>query len=104
MATKLTITIEADKENPPDATAINQTAALLYHLTEGAPMQKLTLNFDFADRDEAEEAEEEIEMVLAARPAGVNVKFVTKSERQASRARALASVTPMDEGGWAEAV
>lgn len=100
MTTKLTITLKADSELPPEAADryMTQTLALLGTL-QTAPLRGLTLTFECADEDTADEWRDDLRVMLTSRPEGIEAEIKKQTKEEVERQR-MVKVTPMDKA-WA---
>lgn len=97
MTTKITLTIKRNDEIG-SSQAMADTIALLTSLGISMPSKKLTLVVE-CETEDLDTYRDELRVVLASRPVGIEVELKTESKESVERGR-MVRVTPMDQA-WA---
>lgn len=96
MASKITLTLKQDETGSNQAMA--ETIALLTSLGIDMPAKKLTLVVE-CEAEDLNTYRDELRVVLASRPVGIEVELKTESKESVERGR-MVRVTPLDKAGW----
>jgi hypothetical protein len=94
MSTTITVKVSQDKDGGTDE-AMQQTLALLMQAGQ-MPTKGVTFTIECFDEETGREIRDELKVVLAGRPVGIEAKVTMKTDEDVDRQR-MVKVTPMDK-------